>query len=267
MKKLELDKELIKNLYLKGYSCAYISKQIGCSERPVQLVLKELNIMRSWSEATSTRKYRTKSIFNENYFENIDNQEKAYWLGFLMADGYISKDLKRVVLALAETEPLEKFLKCIESNQNFKKYTSKDGHVYYSLHVTSSKMVQDLISWGCFNKKTYTLKFPNLSSNLIPHFIRGYFDGDGSIYFNKPIGNYIRPTVAIVGNEDFLIEMKKHLAFLNRKLALSIRHKERNNNIRYFRFDGKRTCKLFEKYIYSDASIYLERKKQKFKDI
>lgn len=184
-----------------------------------------------------------------------------------MADGYISKNLKKVVLSLAEKEPLKKFIECINSNQKFGKYVSKEGHTYYSLHVTSKKMVEDLKMYGCINKKTHILKFPDLPFFLIRHFIRGYFDGDGSIYFDKPKGNYIRPNVSIVGNEEFLNKMIERLSFLNLKLTLFTRHKERNNNIRYFRLCGKKVTKSFENYIYSDATVYLERKRNKFKNI
>lgn len=267
MKKLELNIDYIKKEYLKGRSSLDIAKELKCCERTIQVRLRKLGIMRNWSDATATRKYHTKSKFNHDYFSNIDNEEKAYWLGFLMADGCVKKDLKHVSVTLAETEPLKKFLKCIQSNQKFHKYVSKQGYVYYSLHITSSKMAKDLNKHGCTPRKTHVLQFPKLDKFLIRHFIRGYFDGDGSIYFNKPVGCYIKPSVSIVGTEEFLIDMKKHLSFLNRKLALSIRHKERSNNIRYFRFDGKKVCKLFEAYIYKDASIFLERKRNKFKQI
>lgn len=266
MKKLKLDEQLIKTLYLQGFSSMSISKQLNCSEGTIQKYVKKHGIGRTHAEATKTRCYRKKSVFNENYFENIDTEEKAYWLGFLFADGYISKNLKKVVLSLAETEPLDKILICIQSNQKYGTYYSKNK-CYYSLHITSEKMVSDLIKLGCTNRKTFTLEYPNLKSRFHRHFIRGYFDGDGSVYFNKPIGNCVRPSVSFVGTERLLCEIKKHLSFLNLKLTLGVRHKERNNNIRYFRLDGKRACKLFEHYIYNNATVFLERKRNKFRQI
>jgi intein-encoded DNA endonuclease-like protein len=267
MKKLELDKDLIKKLYLEGNSAYIISKQLKCSERPVQVIIRELGIMRTHSESCKLRTRNPTGKKNEDFFETIDTEEKAYWLGFLMADGCVNLKAKRVQLALAETEPLEKFKKSIESNQDIKKYVKKNGDVTYRLDITSEKMCNDLIKYGCVPKKTYILKFPNIQKDLEKHFIRGYFDGDGSIFFNKPIGNYIKPTIHIVGNKEFLSVLKEKLNLDEYKMTLLTRHPERNNNIRHFTLDGKTSCKKFFNFVYKDATIYLERKYIKFTTI
>lgn len=264
MKKLDLNEEVVKKLYLTGNSAYTISKIFKCSEGAIQKVVKRLGIMRSHSEACRKRTNKPTGIKNESFFESIDTEEKAYWLGFLMADGCVNLKANRVQLALAETEPLEKFKKSIKSNQEIKKYTRKDGHVSYRFDTTSEKMCNDLIKHGCIPNKTHILKFPQIKKELVHHLIRGYFDGDGSIFFNKPKVNYIKPTICIVGNEDFLKGLKENLNMTEYNMSLRIRHPERNNNIRFFTLDGKRACKKFFNFVYKDATIYLERKYLKF---
>jgi len=73
------------------------------------------------------------------------------------------------------------------------------------IRITSKEMVSDLIKHGCFPNKTFTLRFPNINQKLIHHFMRGYFDGDGSIYNGQQKNWYI------LGNYDFLKEYQKNI--------------------------------------------------------
>lgn len=267
MKKLDLNQAIVKRLYLEGNSAYTIAKIFKCSEGTIQKVIRKLGIMRNHSEACSKRTNKPTGIKDESFFESINTEEKAYWLGFFMADGCVNIKANRLQLGLAETEPLEKFKKAIKSNQEIKTYTRKDGHISYRFDITSKKMCNDLIKHGCIPNKTHILKFPDIKSELIHHLIRGYFDGDGCIYFRKPKGNYVSPVISIVGNINFLEGLRKNLKMDEYKMALKIRHPERNNNIRYFVLSGKKACKKFFKIVYNDATVYLKRKYLKFTTI
>jgi hypothetical protein len=194
--------------------------------------------------------------YNENYFTQIDTEEKAYWLGFLYADGYIEPIYRkqkikamRAVIGLQEADRnhLEKFLIHIESNAPITQNITILNHKnYYSnrVRINNTKMCKDLIKLGCVNNKSLILKFPNddiIPKHLIRHFIRGYFDGDGCVYYkegekidnrNKKKYKYKRLMVSIVGTE----------SFLNSLIDV---FKQHNIN---FKFDYSSNCgKAFEK--------------------
>ena len=108
------------------------------------------------------------------------------------ADGYVRHGELRLKLKRGDKKHIELFRDCLGSNHKIideigkvvvsgRTYTSE----YSSLSIYNTKLVKDLIKHGCTNKKTFTITFPELREDLIRHFIRGYFDGDGSIYQNK----------------------------------------------------------------------------------
>ena len=161
---------------------------------------------------------------NENVFDSIDTEEKAYWLGFLFADGYISSapitagsdnnHRIEICLALIDTGHLFKFNSFMCSKeQKVKVYNYKDVKGKDKQHakwfISNKHLWETLNSHGCTPKKSLTLKFPNIdifkSKDLIRHFIRGYVDGDGSISHNKN-----RLYLSILGTENFLKGIQKY---------------------------------------------------------
>lgn len=205
-----------------------------------------------------------KYILNENFFNEINTEERAYFLGLLYADGYINENLHMVDLTLhkQDEEILHKFISSLYVNERPLKLIRTN---YLRLVINSSKIVDDLKKHGCFQKKTFKLKFPQLSDDMVKHFIRGYFDGDGCVTINdeKTLN------ISIVGTVDFLIEMQKYLITncnLN-KTTLNNRHPNRNNNIRSIRYGGNIVINRIYYYLYDGSTIYLNRKKKKFLDI
>lgn len=204
------------------------------------------------------------SRVDETIFDKIDTEEKAYWLGFLFADGFVSTNYNVIGLDLAEKDKthLEKykvFLKYVGdikvANTNF--VNSKRARLGFS----SKHIKQILISYGCVPKKSLILKFPdiNIFSNkeLIRHFIRGYVDGDGCLtYENK---EHTFPAVDILGTEEFLVELSKYIPV---KCKVS---KCYNKQLFHINFSRKRAYE-FTKYLYKDSTVYLERKKNKYEE-
>lgn len=205
-----------------------------------------------------------KYVLNENFFEKIDSEEKAYFLGLLFADGYINENYYMVDLTLhiKDEEILRKFIFYLYANKRPLKLIRNN---YLRLVISSKKLVNDLKSHGCYQKKTFKLKFPNLPENMIRHFIRGYFDGDGCITINKK-GTL---NISIVGTIDLLNDVKQILCKkcnLNNTIYDN-RHPNRNNNIRALRYGGNIVVNRIYHYLYDDSTIYLSRKKDKFLDI
>jgi hypothetical protein len=201
------------------------------------------------------RKYN----LNENFFDVL-NEKSAYWLGFLYADGYVRmKDGKsgELKLKLKDTDKghIEKFLKDINCEKPIKCGIDNKSK-FCSVTVYSNLIVNKLFELGCVNNKTQKIRLPNLNESLMNHFIRGYFDGDGSISKVKNRPNSF--VVSICSNKNFNEDVIKILGYG-----------------KDFKFDNYSVIKInklveitkFRDYIYTNANTFLERKLIKFKEI
>jgi len=259
MKKLQVSNNVIIQMYNTGLSCQKIADQLKCSEAYVNKKLRELNIVKR------TNSVYKKRNFNDHFFDNIDNEEKAYWLGFLYADGCVQNKKtgqKLISLAVKDKEVIDKFIKSI--NGDFKTKTYKDVHV---VHLTSVIMFNALVKLGCIPRKSLVLKFPELRKDLIHHFIRGYFDGDGTVYtyhpknYNKTTTIYNSIGIGICGTQEFLESISREVSTNQAK-----KDKRKENNIWYLSFSGSKKAKTFYEYLYKDATVCLTRKKDKFEE-
>jgi hypothetical protein len=133
--------------------------------------------------------YRTKSIsnmrykINTSYFEKIDTPNKAYMLGFIYADGNVYKSHLKVDINKKDESLLLSFLQEFESEHRI--YSYKNNRL---MAIVNEKIVNDLFKLGVFPRKTWNMHFPTseqVPDELISHFIRGFFDGDGSIQYHQ----------------------------------------------------------------------------------
>jgi len=120
---------------------------------------------------------------NENYFKKIDSPVKAYWIGLLLADGWIVTEQGKprgwaIGLQGKDKYLLEQFAKCLEHPYIVRQ--EREGRDFYQIKVTSESMTQDLMLAGIIPRKSKTAEFPPCFSTYPRDFLRGYFDGDGS---------------------------------------------------------------------------------------
>jgi hypothetical protein len=185
MSKIIFDTSQIKDiieLYNNGISSTNIANKYKCSFPTIIRLLKINGIK------IRARSFNKISL-NVSYFDNIDTPEKAYWLGFLFADGCINK--RKVTLALKDADPVIQFQKAIGSKHKIGIYhifDKRTNRIYkrISIQVTSEKFANILIKkfgLGSANYKNY--KFPDIPEKLYSHFLRGVFDGDGHISKDK----------------------------------------------------------------------------------
>jgi hypothetical protein len=123
-------------------------------------------------------------FFDEDFFEFIDNELKAYWLGFIMADGNVHTHRITINSAEKDKEHLLLFMQHINHTGNLGFQVQEESFAsspIYHVRCNSHKMIQDLIKLGCLPRKTGYSILPSLADDLVHHFIRGYFDGDGCI--------------------------------------------------------------------------------------
>ena len=206
--------------------------------------------------------YRSYSI-DENFLEKIDSEEKAYFLGFFYADGHLNKkDGVEITIKVDDAYILEKFKKALK----FEGPVNYSRGIYARLTFQNKKIASDLKNMGITNHKTHTCTFPYsfLPLELYPHFIRGYFDGDGSVSISK-IRNYKDIQVTFTGNENMLISIKNILSGITKSQANVFPYK--NRDAYSYKLQGKNICTKLYHYFYDEATIFLERKKNVFEQV
>ena len=213
-----------------------------------------------------------KHIFNEDFFENIDSEKKAYWLGFICADGYINKKGNTVGITLDKSDEnhLFKFLEDLNSvngkiYHRFGKFNKDCKETEKAvLDLYSTKMNTDLQKLGISISKSTTLDKIKVPEKLMNHFIRGYFDGDGCVFeywikYGKLKEKLsFSPGFTFVGTENFLNFIQDYLPH---KVKLKFDKRADNSYTLYFR-SMKRFMEIRD-YLYENASVYLDRKKEK----
>ena len=202
---------------------------------------------------------------NENYFTNIDTPDKAYWLGILYADGCVLKNRHEVSLTLIDKEHIEKFKNAIGAiNHKITEHHDKrwtEEKIIYVFSIKDNQLVSDLIKWGCISNKSLVInKIPNIPRDYVSHFLRGYFDGDGSLHYLKGTNNYRISFTC--GNADFLEDVKKEL-----QVNTSIQHSKTNNACQ-LQIAGRHQVERILNYLYKDSKeeTRLNRKYQKYLD-
>jgi hypothetical protein len=255
---VEQEEDIIKK-YLNGNSLRNIANDYSVVKETIRKILIKNNIerrdMRNWYHF---RKYK----FNENYFEIIDTPEKAYWLGFIMADGHVSKDGLCIALNEKDVYHLIKFLKDINCDGTNIKYDYKLNKVQIDLY--SKCLVKSLNNLGLFNDKSYTCFYPNIQEELNKYFIRGVFDGDGSLMIlkrkkkenKKQVIDYVLTftgTILLTNKINYIISDNCNVAIKNIEI-------KNNGNYSVLRYSGRKQVLKFLNWLYSGITICLDRK-------
>lgn len=204
---------------------------------------------------------------NEKAFDNMQSEEQFYWLGFMYADGNISKEGNRIEvrLSIKDKDHLEKFRKFLNLSTEIRTGICND-YGFCHLSVRNKHMWNTLNSLGCTSQKTLTLQFPNISffkkKENILHFIRGYVDGDGCLttYLNNTKTS-IRTELSLVGTELFLKSINK--LFKNKGYVKNKSSEGWDNKAFSLSFSDVPSRKI-ARYLYENATIYLNRKYEKF---
>jgi len=248
--------------YEKGAYPSDIAKDLQISQDKVRKVLRQFDKYKGRSK----RRFNTNRLYHvdETFFAVIDTEEKAYWLGFLYADGYNQRGCRITInLSRKDEAHLEKFKKSIKSDQPlyYRVVKIKKANEVVRLDLNSVKISLDLEKNGMMQAKSLILTWPTfLPPNLYRHFIRGYFDGDGWITKSKTALG----AIGFCGSHDFIRELQKYLIDTLKLNNNKIRLEPKNKRISIAGWTGKNVVSLFYDYFYKDASVWLDRKKQRF---
>lgn len=252
-------KDKIIQLYNQGYSTRQIEKFCTLKRSRINTILKEAGVnMKSRGNPYKLRKY----TLNQEFFNNIDTEEKAYWLGFIVADGHIRDDGIDIGLKREDRLHLKKFLEAVQSNT---KITNRDSTMSSHISIYSIEMVAVLREMGLSRIKSVDAVFPAVKAELRRHLIRGIIDGDGSISITKNVYKTgINPTfsLSICGTED-IVQNIAYEVFRNTGAKVGkIQHPQNSYSIKSW--GGNKQVLHILDWIYGDCSIYLDRKYKRY---
>lgn len=264
---IKLDESIIENA-VKEYLDSEISVNACAKKHNIgaATLTRYLSQRKVAIKEQSNRKY----FFDEDFFSVIDTEDKAYWLGFIAADGSIIHGSKYLEITLKATDGVHLFkmadsLGC--SREVVKYRNQKCGNKRYPaarITLYSPKMCNDLSMYGIIQRKGFVLGFPSLEGEMLRHYLRGYFDGDGSISTN---GKYRKgnPKYAanIIATESFLVAFMRHMS----SIGITPVKLQQKGVMNVWNKCGANQLQILFQYFYEDCNVFLERKYQYFNGI
>jgi len=247
--------------------------------REIALAKNKLEFTR-FEENGSTRVIKLqKNFFDKNFFKNWSN-EMAYVLGVIYTDGNLDPSKKldasrkttlntpRLTIAQKEPELLLKVLKLMKCNaklyhHDIKYYNNNIcGDIYY-FHVHGDELYTDLQKYGLTHNKSLTIDFPQIPDEYLGHFIRGCWDGDGSVYVDSS-GRIVASYVS--GSKIFVNKLVLSLQKLGLPLKTVYVQKQKNYSYQ-IKYWGNECLKLYDIFYNGvNEDMYLTRKYKVFKD-
>ena len=259
--------ELIQRLiYLyrdKKYTQARICNDLLVSQNGIKKILARNGVdKRSYSECN--QKYKR----NSNYFDDINEENKAYYLGLIYADGNNFSNHNAISISLQEEDGylIERFKEEVEYEGPVKyDYLSEINPNYKNqtrIVINDEHMSKRLFELGVVDKKSLVLTFPNfLDYNMLRHFCRGYFDGDGGVYYDKKRN---RLTTSTVGTYDFTSTLKNILYSFGCSSNIYHPKQSKQNNTYILGTCGNNSSLKYLSWLYEDCDIKMLRKYNKY---
>lgn len=251
------DINAIINLYINDrLSTEKIALMYNVSDNTISSLLRR-------SGVTVTRK-RSRTAINSSYFESIDSEYKAYFLGFIIADGSVvlDKDNGKKYFSFGIVEKDNYILMAFSrevSNSKLPIYICEFNYRQNMAYIKfgDEEFISCLEKYGVIPNKTLFTFMPDIPDEYIRHFIRGYFDGDGCICFtnNKLVASF-------TGSKILIPEVLNKL-YMD-KVIETIPAITDRGNFCSTSFAKKQSIINFYHYLYDDSNIYLTRKRDKF---
>ncbi len=250
--------ELLLDYKNKELTVKQISIKFNTNIRQVYKFVANSGIKTGFRKGYGKRKY----LYNERIFKTIDAPEKAYWIGFLMADGWINKT--RLGLSLKDGEMIYKFRHFLGNEDIPIKVAKNCAGIYNQKLITlnSRLMINDLSIYGLIQNKTFITQIKNIPERYLSHFIRGYFDGDGCLYSSKDLRhNKLEICSSSIKILYQIQEILKKNNVLKKENYVTHRNDYKCSSLIV---SNMKELILFCEFIYKDSAIRLERKYNKY---
>jgi hypothetical protein len=263
----------ILKLYSEGIGAHTIAKEVDYSKASILRFLTRNNHVR---KNASYRKYKLK---DEHYFDCINTDDKAYFLGLLWADGCNyrkvekHKNAHQIVINLQEEDGyiLNEMANRIFINSDIVSYKIKKSSKQfenrcpqYSLRIPSRYISDTLFNYGMIPRKSFDIGMPiniDWTDITLRAFIRGFLDGDGSIYQNANSKHY---GVSFISSVKHINEMNNIIEHeFGKKMSVEIKTNY-SQPMAVCKFHGNQITKHFLDWLYKDSTIHLNRKYDKY---
>lgn len=232
-----------------GVSAREAGRVFEIGKDRITTYLKENGLLRKKKDLT----------YDETFFDVIDTEQKAYWLGFLFADGHVSKERNMLEITIKGEDKghLEKFKRDISFKGDV---TDKDvtlnGKIYPAARIALYGQIKESLMSSGYTLEKRLRVYPNIPIELDRYFIRGYFDGDGSIY--KARGN---AAITIIGYESFLTTIQDKL--IGHCGLTKVKLYNQKKTVREYKKERSQALKILH-FLYDKSTVYLDRKYNKY---
>lgn len=242
-----------------------IAKSFGVDINSLSRFLKRNGV--AIRSARDTRIYYT---VDESFFDVIDTEERAYALGFWYADGsnFENKGRVEVNQAIDGIDVLHKILAAMKCDVRLweapLRKQAYNKQRMFRMSISNPRLSRDLAKHGCTQNKTFTTKMPaGVPDHLMRHFIRGCWDGDGSISVTSGFNG---ASAGLTGTQELLHGIRDHVqsVFPSIRFSEYKRHKDRNNNTTCIRPSDRKSLLTLLHWMYWGATIYMDRKHEKY---
>ena len=266
--------EIVEKYSTGKYTCASLGREYCVSGSSINSLLRRRNVAINSDPSSTRRQYS----LNEHYFDIIDTENKAYWLGWMYSDGCNDKNSISISLQEEDREILEQLARDIDSTRPLvfiSNNNKKDGYIrkpQWKIDITSKHMHHQLIKLGCPPAKSLILTFPNekqVPNHLLKHWLRGMWDGDGTFchWIGKSNLKYehFHLESSIVGTENICYGIKD---FIFNETGILTRVKAiKNKLVKRLKITKILDIYNFMLWLYSDCTIYMNRKYNKCNEI
>ena len=267
-RKLKHDYDNIYQRHLAGEPILKISKETGIHVQTIYTHFQKNN----WTYNKDIQIRQDGYYVNDNYLDAIDSEDKAYFLGWMLSDGNVCNNHLTLKLNYNDEYIIKEMFGKFSTGHTVT--IDKNGR---AMQVSSTKLINSLKSLGCVENKTVVgFNLPNIPNDLFKHFVRGYFDGDGSIGIRSARPNQLQISICSVDN-NFLNQLKNKLLEFNinsqiykeNRSGISLKTPTNESNINckdMFRivFPTHEERLKFYDFIYSQCTIKLQRKYDKY---
>jgi hypothetical protein len=254
-----------RKMYLDDqFSIGAIAEKMECSISKVQKYLEREGLTRANLDSKKLLSKLTQH--NSTFFDTVDTEEKAYWLGFFYADGYLDKNGSKLKIDLSVKDALhlQLFADIFQTKVLIHERSpdKRNGKVYASATcvIVCAYLWNAFIDKGVKQGNTLSEEisvFEHIPENLMHHFVRGFFDGDGSVYRNKSGGLGF----SFVGSYPFMDHLR---GVLVASVGLSVTKLGKMGKLSHLRWNGKGASECFKNWLYRDATVWLDRKRDVF---